>query len=383
LKLEEYFGNDQGVMLEWLNENYPPGGIDGSWRLWRDGGHVTYLDSPWYGLEFVGVNPMLSAMRAAGSKNAIIIQGIQRLFNCPTNVADPSNKLIYAAHPFFGDGSAERMDWDGTFGNFVSNKAFIVTAWNQSASADAGTWCPLWGVGKVDEFLDYLDVHDIGLMGYGLDVPYSMINHFTNRIVGVRHLGTDCAAGGVAGANMTNFIMSGNLIDRTPPTITGWRPSFTTNVAFYEWFNVSDDYSDCGYWTTNNGATWNSFTHYKADGTIMGAGIQFRRTTTLKVYGSDMFHNKSVTNTATYTIDTTPPVVWNWRPSFTTNVPFYEYFDISENYGYWSTNGSPWAQFDTNGVGWVFRATTTLQVLGCDAAGNVSETKTATYTILP
>lgn len=49
-------GNDKGVVLELLNEPYPPATKEKSWQLWIHGGKMTYSKSPWYGMNFPGVN---------------------------------------------------------------------------------------------------------------------------------------------------------------------------------------------------------------------------------------------------------------------------------------------------------------------------------------
>jgi hypothetical protein len=371
LNLEQYFGSDQGVMLEWLNENWPPCGIREAWTLWRDGGFVSYSNA-WYGVEFTGVNEMLKEMRAAGSQNPIIIQGLGTFDGFPGGVSDPSNKLIYAIHPF-PTADPDSIDWDTLFGNFVTNKAFVATAWGATSSTNGG-WCQAHGLDTAANFLDYIDVRDIGLMGYAIDVPWTMITHFTNSVVGVRGFGSDCTEWGSAGALMTNYVMS-SQIDTNPPVVGNWQAEFVTNTPQYIWINISENY---GYWSTNNGAEWNRYTN----GT--GAGFWFTNTATLWAYGRDAAGNCSATNMATYTVDTTAPVVKNWRASFATNEPHYIWINISENYGYWSTNnGAEWNRY-TNGTGahfW-FTNTVTLWAYGRDELGNCSVTNKATYTIL-
>jgi hypothetical protein len=345
-----------------------------AWKLWRDGGKVSYSND-WYNIQFTGVNEMLTKMRAAGSQNPIIVQGLWTFEGFPTNVIDPSNKLIYAMHPFLNV-ELDLLDWDTIFGDFARSNAFLVTAWSATTSTNEG-WCQSCGFETAGDFLEYIDVRDIGLLAYAVDVPWSMATHFTNSVIDVRGFSTtNCTEWGNAGELMTNYIIS-SQIDTNPPAMPWIPPSISTNAPnYYVWFNLSSNSfaaGDTGFWSTNNGSTWSPYTN--------GTSFMVYSSVTLRVYARDLAGNKSATNTATYIIDTVAPDIWYWLPSLTTNKAFYHYFDVSENYGEWSTNnGVTWSQFTTNGWGRTFSNATTLIMRGHDVAGNFSATNAATYT---
>ncbi|MBI4979637.1 MAG: hypothetical protein HZC28_19315 [Spirochaetes bacterium] len=66
----------------------------------------------------------------------------------------------------------------------------------------------------------------------------------------------------------------------------------------------------------------------------------------------------------------------------TTNAPFTVSLDVDENNGYFSTNGSTYAPFSTNGVSILIDRTTTLAYFGRDALRNTSATNIRTYTLI-
>jgi hypothetical protein len=168
--LAKLFGDDQGVFLELLNEPFQPFGRLKSLRAWRDGGRGQFNDrcagDSTYPLNFVGVNAIIDTIRTTGAKNPIILQGVGgTLEDLPEGIVDPLNKLIYSVHPFMA-----RLNWFQDFGRLAQFKPVIVTAWNFSSKDD---WCLIHGIGKTSEFLRYLRVSQIGVIGYALDVPRS------------------------------------------------------------------------------------------------------------------------------------------------------------------------------------------------------------------
>ncbi|MBX3731182.1 MAG: chitobiase/beta-hexosaminidase C-terminal domain-containing protein [Verrucomicrobiae bacterium] len=75
-----------------------------------------------------------------------------------------------------------------------------------------------------------------------------------------------------------------------------------------------------------------------------------------------------------------PPVV-TAPQSTTASAPFSVRLTVDRNFGYWSTNGSPYAAFSTAGTNLWIGSTTTLSFYGRDAAGNAGPIRTRVYTI--
>ncbi|MEK6793454.1 MAG: hypothetical protein AABZ39_01660 [Spirochaetota bacterium] len=154
------------------------------------------------------------------------------------------------------------------------------------------------------------------------------------------------------------------------PTVAGAPASAVTNSAFTVAFTVDQNY---GYFSTNGTA----FTQFAAPGT----NVRISTTTTLFWYGCNIWGNMSVTNSASYTFDTNAPVVTGAPASFTTNAAFIVNLAVSENFGYWSTNGAAFVSFTAAGAVIPVNTTTTLRCYGRDAIGNTSSTNTYTYVI--
>ncbi|MBI4975948.1 MAG: right-handed parallel beta-helix repeat-containing protein [Spirochaetes bacterium] len=159
--------------------------------------------------------------------------------------------------------------------------------------------------------------------------------------------------------------------DTAAPVITGAPPDFTTNKAFTVTLGVNEPF---GYWSTNR-ITWNQFS-------TNGAGISITAAATLWYYGRDVLGNAGVTNSNTYAFDTNAPVVSGAPLNFTTNQPFSITLSVNENHGYWSTNGSAFAQF-TSALPVTIAVTTntTLRWYGRDVLGNTGATNTRTYIV--
>ncbi len=176
--------------------------------------------------------------------------------------------------------------------------------------------------------------------------------------------------------NLSNTYILTNIVDRTAPVVSlDPGGSFTTNQAFT--LNVSVN-EDNGYWSTNNGAAWNTMTAAGAD------NLNITTDTSIIYYGRDTAGNSSATNTNTYSFDTAAPVVTITSgpdSNIITNQAFAIQLTASENWGYWSTNGIPYQQFnDTLPLNIPVNTTTTLTFYGEDAFANNSGTNTVTYT---
>jgi hypothetical protein len=193
--LANKFGGDPGVVIELLNEPWSPAKRDLGWIYWRDGG--TPGRGRFAGKKFVGVNPVIAAIRSEGAKNVILLQGLGASFKgFPGGIVDPLKRVAYSVHPFLETGEPERLDWDGNFGRFAASNPFVISAWNNPAKKP---WCHRLGLKKPQEFLEYLDKHRIGLITYALDVPGTILRDFRISTTKFAAYGATCDEGGAAG----------------------------------------------------------------------------------------------------------------------------------------------------------------------------------------
>ncbi|MBL8993402.1 MAG: hypothetical protein JNM63_08685, partial [Spirochaetia bacterium] len=163
------------------------------------------------------------------------------------------------------------------------------------------------------------------------------------------------------------------IFDTSAPVVDASIPSLTTNQVFTVALSTTEN---SGYFSTNGSA----FAPY----TVVGTNLIISGTTTLLFYGRDVLGNTSATNTRTYTLiwgDITPPTVNASLPSLVTNEVFNVALTTTENFGYFSTNGSPYVSFTTAGTNLTIRETTTLSFYGRDTNGNTSPTNVRFYSM--
>jgi endoglucanase len=164
-KLARMFGDDDGVILETLNEPYC------GWPLWLDGGDKN-------GEQFVGVNALVKMARRYGAENTILCCGPSGSFaGFPGGVRDPLNRISYSIHPFFGQGITP-ADWDANFGNLAQTAPVVLSAWNASPQEP---WCTPETMRVPQAFLDYLRPKGIGLIGYAFDVSGTIVRGLNGR----------------------------------------------------------------------------------------------------------------------------------------------------------------------------------------------------------
>ncbi|MBI4979270.1 MAG: carboxypeptidase regulatory-like domain-containing protein [Spirochaetes bacterium] len=89
---------------------------------------------------------------------------------------------------------------------------------------------------------------------------------------------------------------------------------------------------------------------------------------------------KSATTSVTVCPVNGAPVITGALASFTTNKSFTVTLDVDKNFGYWSTNGTSYSQFTTNGTSILIDRTLTLSYYGLDTNAHNSGTNSRTYT---
>jgi hypothetical protein len=164
-KLARMFGDDDGVILETLNEPYC------GWPLWLDGGDKN-------GEQFVGVNALVKMARRHSAENTILCCGPSgSLAGFPGGIKDPLNRTALSIHPFFSHGTAP-AEWDANFGNIAQSVPVVLSAWNADPH---DSWCTPETMGTPQAFLDYLRPKGIGLVGYAFDVPATIVRGLNGR----------------------------------------------------------------------------------------------------------------------------------------------------------------------------------------------------------
>ncbi|HZZ88627.1 MAG TPA: cellulase family glycosylhydrolase [Caulobacteraceae bacterium] len=202
--LARTYGQDRGVMLELLNEPWSPMRTDIGWRIWRDGGSPD--TGAYAGVEFVGVNPLIRAIRAQGARNVIVVQGLSfSMKGYPGGVQDPLGQLVFSVHPFFGDGRPAFMDWDGAFGRFAASHPVLLTAWN---TLPGQTWCQTYGLDTPAKFLDYVRAHHVGMIAFAMDVPWTVVRDFRQTPIEPTTYGEGCPQRGGPGAMIRQYFLS-------------------------------------------------------------------------------------------------------------------------------------------------------------------------------
>jgi hypothetical protein len=175
--------------------------------------------------------------------------------------------------------------------------------------------------------------------------------------------------------NLSDTISNNYSWDTGAPVVTitsGPSGDVTTNTVFSVTLTTTEEY---GYWSTN-GTLWSSFN--PSTNFIIAVGTPY-----LKYYGLDSSGNNSGTNESIYGWDLSAPYVGiSAGPvsDITTNIAFSVTLTNSEEFGYYTTNGSDWYQFNPGVTLSVVIGTPYLRFYGADAYGNMSSTNEVVYT---
>ncbi|MFJ6385682.1 cellulase family glycosylhydrolase [Kitasatospora sp. NPDC092039] len=110
------FKDDRRVVFDLFNEPYPDRATattDQAWACWRDGG-----DCPGIGYEVAGMQDLVDAVRATGSRNVVLVPGIAYandlsgwLAHAPS---DPTGNLAAAWHVYNFNSCANESCWTST-----------------------------------------------------------------------------------------------------------------------------------------------------------------------------------------------------------------------------------------------------------------------------
>ena len=167
--LTTLFNADQNVIYEIFNEPQNRPTPEG-WAVWRNGGPPERNQ----GTPAVGHQRVLEAIRASGSTNVVIAdagQFGQRLDGVPL-LHDPLGQVAYGVHPYLTHTLRFPQDWEPGFGFLRTQYPVVATEWTAVSRV---RFCkPEWAT-TAPLLLDYLRMHDIGVMAWSLDVIDSLI----------------------------------------------------------------------------------------------------------------------------------------------------------------------------------------------------------------
>jgi hypothetical protein len=116
------------------------------------------------------MNSVITAIRATGSKNAVIADGLQyaQVLTGAPALTDAANEVIYAEHPYFeGTYTETSAAWAANWGNFAATEPVMITEWTSDTTnyCDANT--PTASLG----LLQYIANLKLGLNGNAYDNP--------------------------------------------------------------------------------------------------------------------------------------------------------------------------------------------------------------------
>ncbi len=165
-ELAPAFNGDTGILYEIMNEPQPAPNAT-NWAAWAN-----------------AMNAAISAIRATGSKNVVVADGLayaEHLDGAPA-LKDPLNQVAYASHPYFHSATDEQQaTWVTKFGNLSNIAPVIITEW--STLIGSSFYCDANTPSAALAFLDYLQKSGIGLTGFAYDHPGTHIPGFSGAIV--------------------------------------------------------------------------------------------------------------------------------------------------------------------------------------------------------
>jgi endoglucanase len=138
------YKGDGRVLFELYNEPH-----DVSWPVWQSGGATSE------GWNAAGMQQLYDAVRATGAENVVIAGGLYYAYDL-SDVAQYRVKgynIMYATHPYGGDGERAPANWDHYFGDLTKTDPVIATEFGDGTNCD-GSYS--------DRLIQYADLHNMG-----------------------------------------------------------------------------------------------------------------------------------------------------------------------------------------------------------------------------
>jgi chitodextrinase len=259
--LAPIYANDPYVMYELFNE--PQNHEDAAgWAQWLGGGDGPLTNQ---GASIVGFQQLVQTVRDEGATNVLLADGArnaERLQGVPP-LSDPlpSPQIAYAWHPYYFHLSrtstltTDQSNWDSRVAGVLANAPVIVTEWNASA-----TNCTAGTAQRAPDFLHYLQLNNIGLLGHAFDVPNTMVTNLTTwQATSLTGFGCN-VAGPDAGQLVQSAFRAQAQNEPAPPDVTP--PSSpvlvdatpqSASAVLLRWLPSSDDSGVSGYYVYRDG----------------------------------------------------------------------------------------------------------------------------------
>jgi hypothetical protein len=169
--LAPMFAGDGGVMFELYNE--PSLAVTAAnWQTWLNGGPLSTATAA---CQAVGMQTLVDEIRGQGAENVIILPGLageQTLAGMPSLIdPDSPQDPQFAAGVHYPSLSRGVTAWDREFGARSATVPVIVTEWNANSTTNCANDAPA----RAPLLLDYLAGKRIGIVGFALDLPGTLI----------------------------------------------------------------------------------------------------------------------------------------------------------------------------------------------------------------
>ena len=152
------FKGNNAVVLDLFNEPYPEratGDETSGWKCWRDGGTCAGI-----GYQVAGFQSLVTAVRATGATNVIMIGGLAYSNNMSQwltyKPSDPQNNLAAFAHIYNFNTCANTSCWDSQIATTAQTVPVTLTEIGENDCAH----------GFVDGLMNWADSHNIGYLGW-------------------------------------------------------------------------------------------------------------------------------------------------------------------------------------------------------------------------
>lgn len=158
------FGSDRSTLFDLFNEPYPDGNQDSvaAWTCWRDGGACAGL-----GYSAAGMQSLVTAVRAAGASNVLLLGGVQYANSLDRWAAyvpsDPSANLAASFHMYGGNACATAACWDATVRPLAGSVPVVTGEFGESY---LGNDC---GSSLVSQYMSWADQQGVGYLAWAWD----------------------------------------------------------------------------------------------------------------------------------------------------------------------------------------------------------------------
>lgn len=162
------FKDNSSVLFDVFNEPYPDSNQDSTaaWTCWRDGGTC-----PGISYTVAGMQTLVSAIRATGATNVIMLGGVQYanalsqwLSYAPS---DPLHDLVASWHSYNGQQCATRSCWNAVVAPVIAQVPLITGEIGEDDCA----------AGFINRLMNWLDAHGAGYLAWSWNVTDDGVCH--------------------------------------------------------------------------------------------------------------------------------------------------------------------------------------------------------------